>query len=90
MDAETLNKLSPSQRETLMEQVKQQMMIASTQELLTKIGEKCFTKCIPKPGSSLDNSEQKCLAMCMDRYMDSWNLVSKVYSSRLMREKNRM
>ncbi|RXG57004.1 Mitochondrial import inner membrane translocase subunit Tim13-B [Armadillidium vulgare] len=55
-----------------------------------KIGEKCFTKCISKPGSSLDNSEQKCLAMCMDRYMDSWNLVSRTYSARLQRERNRL
>jgi len=90
MDAETLSKLSPSQKEELMQQVQQQMVIANTQEILTRIGEKCFKKCIPKPGSSLDNSEQKCLAMCMDRFMDSWNLVSQTYTSRLQREKHNM
>lgn len=112
--------------------------------------EKCFKKCINKPGTSLDTSEQvsqtvtqhetfltrlindsnfikkchefktiywffmyfityhfdvcvknivffltyfcfqKCVAMCMDRYMDSWNLVSKAYSLRLQKERNRM
>ncbi|KAK4326651.1 hypothetical protein Pmani_002812 [Petrolisthes manimaculis] len=81
-------RMSSNQREELMDQVKQQIIIANTQELLTKLGEKCFTKCITKPGSSLDSSEQKCLAMCMDRYMDSWNLVSRTYTSRLQREKN--
>ncbi|XP_066978012.1 mitochondrial import inner membrane translocase subunit Tim13 isoform X1 [Macrobrachium rosenbergii] len=81
-------RLTSSQREELMDQVKQQIVIANTQELLTKMGEKCFSKCISKPGSSLDSSEQKCLAMCMDRYMDSWNLVSRTYTNRLQREKN--
>lgn len=33
---------------------------------------------------------QKCIAMCMDRYMDSWNTVSKTYNSRLQRERARM
>ncbi|KAB7502944.1 Mitochondrial import inner membrane translocase subunit Tim13 [Armadillidium nasatum] len=58
MDGLSSDKISPSQRDELMDQVKQQIVIANTQELLTKIGEKCFTKCISKPGSSLDNSEQ--------------------------------
>ncbi|XP_076057682.1 mitochondrial import inner membrane translocase subunit Tim13 [Oratosquilla oratoria] len=80
--------ITSAQREELMGQVKQQIVIANTQELLTKMGEKCFFKCITKPGSSLDSSEQKCLAMCMDRYMDAWNLVSRTYSGRLQREKN--
>lgn len=83
-----LGKMNSTQRAELMDQVKQQIVIANTQELLTKMGEKCFVKCIAKPGSSLDSSEQKCLAMCMDRYMDSWNLVSRTYSARLQREKN--
>ncbi|XP_066978030.1 mitochondrial import inner membrane translocase subunit Tim13 isoform X3 [Macrobrachium rosenbergii] len=52
-------RLTSSQREELMDQVKQQIVIANTQELLTKMGEKCFSKCISKPGSSLDSSEQK-------------------------------
>jgi hypothetical protein len=33
---------------------------------------------------------QKCVAMCMDRYMDAWNLVSKAYSNRLQRERHRV
>ncbi|GAB6032557.1 protein translocase subunit [Chamberlinius hualienensis] len=84
------NKLTEAQKEELMDQVKQQMAVANAQELLTKMSEKCFKKCINKPGSSLDSSEQKCVAMCMDRYMDSWNLVSKTYSNRLQRERHRL
>jgi import inner membrane translocase subunit TIM13 len=62
-----LTNLSGAQKDELMNQVRQQMMIANTQELLGKITEKCFKKCVNKPGQELDNSEQKCIAMCMDR-----------------------
>ncbi|KAL2295092.1 hypothetical protein Nmel_018242 [Mimus melanotis] len=55
-----------------------------------RMTDKCFRKCIGKPGGALDNSEQKCIAMCMDRYMDSWNTVSRAYNSRLQRERANM
>lgn len=80
--------MDSSQREQLMGQVKQQIALANAQELLQKMSEKCYKKCISKPGTTLDNSEQKCIAMCMDRYMDTWNLVSKTYTQRLQRESN--
>ncbi|XP_014291914.1 mitochondrial import inner membrane translocase subunit Tim13 [Halyomorpha halys] len=81
--------LSSSQKEELIENVKQQIAIANAQELITKMSEKCFKKCISKPGASLDNSEQKCVAMCMDRYLETWNLVSKAYQIRIQHEKDR-
>lgn len=59
--------MSMSQKSDLMDQVKQQIALANAQELLTKMTEKCFKKCVQKPGSELDSSEQKCVAMCMDR-----------------------
>ncbi|KAL0113387.1 hypothetical protein PUN28_012510 [Cardiocondyla obscurior] len=90
MDSLAAGNLTGSQRDELMQQVKQQIAVANAQELLTKMTEKCFKKCIGKPGTSLDSSEQKCIAMCMDRYMDSFNLVSKTYSERLQRERNRI
>nr|XP_028569616.1 mitochondrial import inner membrane translocase subunit Tim13 [Podarcis muralis] len=74
----------------LMEQVKVQIAVANAQELLQRMTDKCFRKCIGKPGSSLDNSEQKCVAMCMDCYMDAWNTVSRAYNSRLQRERANM
>merc|ERR1712025_143470 len=70
----------------VMQQVQQQIAVAQAQELLSKMSDKCFKKCITKPGSSLDNSEQKCLAMCMDRYMEAWNLVSQSFTKRLSQE----
>ena len=34
------------------------------------VRDKCFEKCITKPGNSLSSSEQQCLARCCDRYTD--------------------
>lgn len=50
--------------------------------------EKCFKKCINKPGTVLDSSETKCVALCMDRYMDAWNIISRAFGTRLQRERN--
>ena len=41
------------------------------QEVYNQITQKCFQKCIGKPGDKLDKEEQKCLAKCIDRYIDS-------------------
>ncbi|KAK2588041.1 hypothetical protein KPH14_004111 [Odynerus spinipes] len=90
MDSISSGSLTGAQRDEFMEQVKQQIAVANAQELLTKMTEKCFKKCVIKPGTSLDSTEQKCVAMCMDRYMDAFNLVSKAYSNRIQRERNRM
>ncbi|NXM21799.1 TI13A translocase, partial [Ploceus nigricollis] len=80
----------------IMEQVKVQIAPEPPDRAAThglspqRMTDKCFRKCIGKPGGALDNSEQKCIAMCMDRYMDSWNTVSRAYNSRLQRERANM
>ncbi|KNC22860.1 hypothetical protein FF38_00454, partial [Lucilia cuprina] len=53
-----MSNLSANEKGELMDQVKQQIAVANAQELLTKMTEKCFNKCINKPGVSLDSSEQ--------------------------------
>ncbi|XP_034942520.1 mitochondrial import inner membrane translocase subunit Tim13 [Chelonus insularis] len=90
MDSIQAGSLSGAERDEFIQQVKQEIAVASAQELLTKITEKCFKKCVNKPGTSLDSSEQKCVAMCMDRYMDAFTVVSKAYGNRLQRERNNM
>ncbi|XP_011500003.1 PREDICTED: mitochondrial import inner membrane translocase subunit Tim13-B-like [Ceratosolen solmsi marchali] len=79
--------LTSSQKDDLMEKIKQEIALANFQELLSKITDKCFKFCIQKPGTSLDNSEQKCVAMCMDRYLDSYNIVLKAYTNRIQKER---
>ena len=47
-----------AQKRQVMEQVKNQVAVANAQELLQKMSDKCFKKCIYRPGASLDTSEQ--------------------------------
>ncbi|CAG2184003.1 unnamed protein product, partial [Oppiella nova] len=53
-------KLTGAQKEELMDTVKQQIAVANAHELLKKMTEKCFNKCVVRPGTSLDNSETVC------------------------------
>ena len=69
MDPAQLANLSPSQKEEIMQTVQQQVALANMQELLQKVTDKCFKKCITSPGSSMGSSDQKCVAMCMDRWV---------------------
>lgn len=80
--------LTSTQKAELMDTLKEQIAVATAQELLSKITNKCFNKCISKPGTSLDNSESKCLNFCVDRFFDSYNIVSTAYGSRIQRESN--
>ena len=67
MDPEALKNLTPQQQSEIMQAVQQQVMLANMQELLQKVTDKCFKKCISSPCSSLGSGDQKCIALCMDR-----------------------
>ena len=38
--------------------------------LLQTVHEKCFDKCVTRPGTSLSGSEQGCMSRCFDRYAE--------------------
>ena len=67
MDPEALKNLSPQQQQEIIQQVQQQVALANMQELLQKVTDKCFKKCITSPGSSMSSSDNKCVSLCMDR-----------------------
>ncbi|KAM0747774.1 hypothetical protein T439DRAFT_328436 [Meredithblackwellia eburnea MCA 4105] len=69
------------------EEVKAQLALANAQELINKMNEKCFIKCVPKPGQALENKEQQCLGQCTERFLEAFNVVSKSYVARLAKEK---
>ncbi|XP_065908505.1 mitochondrial import inner membrane translocase subunit Tim13-like [Dysidea avara] len=77
---------SRKSKSQLMEEVRSQVAIATAQELIQKVTHKCFIKCVHSPGSDFDSREKKCLQNCVDRYLESWNLVSRTYSSRLQKD----
>jgi len=73
-------------KQQLMDQVRGEMALAHAQTLIEKINDKCYQKCITKPGDSLSAWEQGCLGNCMDRYMEAFNMVSRTYVARLSQE----
>ncbi|CEG70203.1 hypothetical protein CU097_003000 [Rhizopus azygosporus] len=75
-----------NKKQEVMDQVRSELALANAQELINKINEKCYLKCVPKPGPRLESGEQACLSKCMDRYMEAWNVVSRAYINRLQRE----
>ncbi|KAI0179983.1 Tim10/DDP family zinc finger-domain-containing protein [Hypoxylon sp. FL1284] len=78
MDSETL-------KAQVIKDVKAQYAIENVRQLVEKINEHCFEKCVPKPGTSLSNSEQTCFTQCMEKYMSAWNQVSTTYINQLQR-----
>jgi len=77
-------------QDELVDKLKQQVALENIELLLTKMSRLCFNKCVTKPGASLDSTEQKCVSMCMDRYMETVSLVSKSFGERLMAESQNM
>ena len=47
-----------------------------------KITDKCFVRCVTRPGAKLDDAEKLCTAKCMDRYLDAMTLVSQAWAAR--------
>lgn len=69
-------------------QLSAQIAAATFQELVDDMAEKCYNICIKKPGTSLDSYEQRCLGNCMDRFIDSYNVVSRAFTSRIQSQMN--
>lgn len=72
----------------LKKEIQAERVAQSFQELVNDMSEKCFTHCVKKPGTSLDSYEQRCLGNCMDRFIDSYNLVTKVFTEHLSANMN--
>ncbi|KDN38411.1 hypothetical protein RSAG8_09505, partial [Rhizoctonia solani AG-8 WAC10335] len=77
-----------SRKQQIMDGLRNEMALANAQELINKINEKCFAKCVTKPSTSLGSSEETCLSRCMDRYMEAFNVVSQSYVARISRERS--
>ncbi|KAH8386635.1 hypothetical protein KR093_001611, partial [Drosophila rubida] len=73
-------------REELKRRFGQAKTLISVQHMLSKVSAQCFRKCVTQPQASLDGSERACIALCMDRYVDSFNLVARAYGRRMQRE----
>ncbi|KAK5127940.1 protein translocase subunit [Meristemomyces frigidus] len=63
----------------IMDQVRQQAALQNARQLVEKLNEHCFERCVPKPGTSLSSGESTCYTACMEKYMAAWNTVSRQY-----------
>ncbi|GAB7360258.1 hypothetical protein MBLNU230_g8018t1 [Neophaeotheca triangularis] len=72
-------------KQQVMDQVRQQQALHNAKALIEKLNEHCFDRCIPKPGSSLSAGESTCYTHCMEKYMASWNTVSKQYMGHIQK-----
>lgn len=68
-------------------QITQELAVVNATELVNKITENCFDKCIQYPEDQITAQQNTCLDQCIQRYMRSWNAISKSYVSRIQNEK---
>lgn len=71
----------------LQEQIGQELAVANATELVNKITQNCFDKCILQPQDQITPQQDACLNQCLEKYMRSWNVISKTYISRIQSEK---
>lgn len=69
----------------IMDQIRQEAAVNNARALITKLNAHCFEKCIPSPGTSLSKREEGCLSACMEKYMATWNVVSRTYIAQVQK-----
>lgn len=62
--------------------IREEMSQQAVQDLFQRVAEKCFAKCITKPGSKLEENDRACLARCEDRFLEVMNTVSQALQDR--------
>ncbi|KAI0905927.1 Tim10/DDP family zinc finger-domain-containing protein [Ustulina deusta] len=67
-------------------QVRAEYALDNARQLIEKVNEHCFERCVPKPGASLSSGEQTCFTHCIEKYMAGWNLINSTALSRLQRD----
>lgn len=72
----------------LQEQISQELAVANATELVNKITENCFEKCVQVPQDHVTAPQSACVNQCLEKYMRSWNVISKAYITRIQQEKS--
>ncbi|RKU48053.1 protein translocase subunit [Coniochaeta pulveracea] len=77
---------SESVKKAVIRQILTESNTANARQLIEKVNENCFEKCIPKPGTSVSSSESSCVTQCLEKYMAAWNQVNQAYIRRIQQE----
>ncbi|ODV59621.1 protein translocase subunit TIM13 ASCRUDRAFT_76981 [Ascoidea rubescens DSM 1968] len=64
----------------LKEQISQELAVENATLLVEKISNNCFEKC--------PMADDLCVNQCLEKYMRSWNIISKTYISRIQKASN--
>ncbi|KAI5955336.1 TIM13 [Candida jiufengensis] len=65
-------------------QISQELATVNATELVRTITENCFDKCIIGiPKNVLDAQDNICINQCREKYMRSWNVISRAYITRI-------
>ncbi|KAJ8103939.1 Tim10/DDP family zinc finger-domain-containing protein [Lipomyces tetrasporus] len=73
-------------KENLQAQILQEIALTNATELISKISNNCYEKCILTPGSSLSAVDTACLDQCSEKYIQAWNIISRRYLARVQSE----
>ncbi|KAK9370151.1 Tim10/DDP family zinc finger-domain-containing protein [Lipomyces kononenkoae] len=73
-------------KENLQAQILQEIALSNATELISKISNNCYEKCIVTPGSSLSAADTACLDQCSEKYIQAWNIISRRYLARVQSE----
>lgn len=66
----------------VMGRVRRELQEQQMEELVNSLTDKCFAKCVKKPGTSLSTAEQHCIAKAMDRYLEVMTVVFKTLAEK--------
>ncbi|KAJ9209040.1 hypothetical protein DTO166G4_8075 [Paecilomyces variotii] len=81
---------SEEMKTAIMKQLQAEAAMTNARALIGKLNEHCFDRCIPTPGDSLSSKEESCLSTCMEKYISTWNTVSRTYISRVSKESKKL
>eukprot|EP00039_Didymoeca_costata_P018732 m.334730 g.334730 ORF g.334730 m.334730 type:complete len:96 (+) comp17421_c0_seq1:776-1063(+) len=60
-------------------QLQQRIDAEQLQMMVQLQQQQCFKRCIPKPGDRISSYEKECISNCVDRFNESYELVTKSY-----------
>ncbi|KAF9000756.1 Tim10/DDP family zinc finger-domain-containing protein [Cyathus striatus] len=76
-----------ARKEAVMNSVREELALHNAQELLNKANEKCFAKCVTKPGASLSSGEEACLSRCFQQFVATYDIITRSYTARINKER---
>lgn len=65
-----------------MGRVRRELQEQQMEDLVNALTDKCFAKCVKKPGPTLSTAEQHCIAKAMDRYLEVMAVVFRTLAQK--------